>query len=469
MKPNVIFLMIDSFSANKFYGEKKSSTTPTLDRLISRGTYFAQAISVASTTVPSYSSVLTGLYPFQCVEKAQNVILMDTNLQTFVQKFIENGYDVFAELPEIVAISGLNKIFKNHNVFDTFATLYDDVGVTINNTLKSIKEPWFYYIHLMDLHGAAKNENNPELNKFHNTKFGKNNYEQMVSALDFWLGKIMSNIDFSNTLLIITSDHGSPTSEYTETMEKENQVSNKKRESSPTTSYKIGHKVATSFPEFMSPLRKKLAKTYVSKKNQSLTQDAQKRINELENLEMSSRNKRLFENAIMTTGNLFDEVCRIPLLFVGPGIPSNKIISTQIKNIDIFPTINEIIGFEKINNVSGKSLVPLLNDKDFNEEFILLQTITNNDDVKPKIGIRTSEYKYFRNEDPTDDSTFLFNLKNDPLEENNLAKMEPQKIESFEKIISDITGNLAMTKNKTNLTQEEIAHAEDILKKLGYV
>ncbi len=461
--------MIDSFSANKFYGKEKSSITPTIDNLISKGSYFQQAISVASTTVPSYSSVLTGLYPFQCVEKKQNIILMDTTLQTFIEKFENNDYDIYAELPEIIAISGLNKIFKNHNTFDTFSTLYDNVGHTINKKLTSLTEPWFYYIHLMDLHGAAKNHDNDELNKFSNEKFGKNSYEQMVSALDNWLGKIISTIDFSNTLLVITADHGSPTSEYDITMEKENQVSNEKREAIPSTSYKLGHKVVTNLPEFMSPLRKKLAKTYISKKNQSINQNAQERLNELENLEMTSRKKRLFENAIMTTGNLYDEVCRIPLLFVGHGVPENKIISNQIKNIDIFPTINEIIGFEKTNGISGKSLVPLLNDQDFENEPILLQTITNNDNIKQKIGIRTNNYKYFRNEDSSNDSLFLFDLKNDPMEEHNLANNQVEKIESFEKKIREITNNSSIRKNKTNLSEEEMDSAKDLLKKLGYI
>ena len=59
----------------------------------------------------------------------------------------------------------------------------------------------------MDLHGAAKNHDNDELNKFSNEKFGKNSYEQMVSALDNWLGKIISTIDFSNTLFELLYDH----------------------------------------------------------------------------------------------------------------------------------------------------------------------------------------------------------------------------------------------------------------------
>ena len=268
---------------------------------------------------------------------------------------------------------------------------------------------------------------------------------------------------------MITADHGSPTSEYDITMEKENQVSNEKREAIPSTSYKLGHKVVTNLPEFMSPLRKKLAKTYISKKNQSINQNAQERLNELENLEMTSRKKRLFENAIMTTGNLYDEVCRIPLLFVGHGVPENKIISNQIKNIDIFPTINEIIGFEKTNGISGKSLVPLLNDQDFENEPILLQTITNNDNIKQKIGIRTNNYKYFRNEDSSNDSLFLFDLKNDPMEEHNLANNQVEKIESFEKKIREITNNSSIRKNKTNLSEEEMDSAKDLLKKLGYI
>ena len=469
MYPNVIFLMIDSFSSKKFHGKEKTSITPTLDKLVSEGTFFEQAISVGSTTVPSYSSVLTGLYPFQCVEKNGNLLLMNSNLKTFIQKFEENKYNVFAELPEIIALSGLNKIFKNYNIFDTFATLYDDVGNTIQQKLTTLKQPWFYYIHLMDLHGAAEINSNPKLTNFNDGKFGKNNYERMVSAMDFWLGKILSKIDFSNTLLIITADHGSPTSEYDSAMEKENKTSNQKRDTSSKLSYRLGHKIVTNFPEFMSPVRKKLSETYTSKKNQSLTKNFQKRLKQIDNIETTSREKRLLENAVMSTGNLYDEVCRIPLLFVGYNVPKNKIIPNQIKNIDIFPTINQILGFETIDNIHGRSLVPLLSDEEFVEESILLQTIPNNDDIKPKIGIRTSDYKYFRNEESKNESLFLFNLKTDPLEENNLPDTESQKIELFEKKILEITNSSSVRKNKSELSQKDMDSAKDLLKKLGYI
>ena len=56
----------------------------------------------------------------------------------------------------------------------------------------------------MDLHNlfALPEEYNDE-------KYGKNNYEKMLSFIDFWLGKFLQNIDLKNTLIVISSDHGS--------------------------------------------------------------------------------------------------------------------------------------------------------------------------------------------------------------------------------------------------------------------
>ena len=469
MKPNVMFLMIDSFSANKFVGKTKTSITPNLNSLLSQGTYFEKAISVASTTVPSYSSMLTGLYPFQCVEKKDNVILFKTELKTFIKKFEEDGYHIFADLPEIIALSGLNKIFKTCNVFDTFSTLYDNIGLQIENKLSTLDEPWFYYVHLMDLHGSARMKNNSKIKNFSEKKFGKNNYEQMVSAMDYWIGKIASKINFDNTLLIITADHGSPTSEYDEIMEKENQESNEKRDRTSNISYKFAHKIVTHFPEFLNPIRKKLAKTYITQKNKSFTDNIQSRLNKLETTTLSPRNKRLLENAIMTTGNLFDEVCRIPLLFVGYSVPKRKIISQQVKNIDIFPTISEIIN-QNSNDISfGKSLLPLMNGQDFKEEPVFLQTITNSNEIKQKIGIRSSDYKYFRNEDEDSPTRYLFDLKKDPLEENNIAEKEPSIVNSMEQLISEIQLKGKPSNNESTVSKKEIGEAKKVLKKLGYI
>ena len=252
-------------------------------------------------------------------------------------------------------------------------------------------------------------------------------------------------------------------------MEKENKQSNEKRDSSSKLSYKIGHKVVTNFPEFMNPVRKKLSKTYLKQKNKSVTEDVQTRLSQLESDELSPRKKRLFENAIMTTGNLFDEVCRIPLLFTGFSIPKNKIISNQVKNIDIFPTLYEIISGNSDDNLVGKSLVPLFKDEQFFEDPILLQTIVNTDEIKPKIGIRTSNYKYFRNDEKEPKNRFLFDLNKDPLEENNIAENEDDKVTFFEQQISSILKKGKVSSEPTTISKKEMDDAKELLKKLGYI
>ena len=42
MKPNIVFLLLDSFRSDKCYGESKTSKTPNLDMLIKNSTYFSK-------------------------------------------------------------------------------------------------------------------------------------------------------------------------------------------------------------------------------------------------------------------------------------------------------------------------------------------------------------------------------------------------------------------------------------------
>ena len=63
MKPNILFLVVDSFRADRFYGKEKSSFTPTLDKLRDNGVYFCQNISSADGTILSLNSIFNGVFP----------------------------------------------------------------------------------------------------------------------------------------------------------------------------------------------------------------------------------------------------------------------------------------------------------------------------------------------------------------------------------------------------------------------
>ena len=64
-KPNILFLLIDAFIANRCYGENKSSKTPNIDYLIKNGTYFDEALSSSDDTSMSLASIFSGFYSFK--------------------------------------------------------------------------------------------------------------------------------------------------------------------------------------------------------------------------------------------------------------------------------------------------------------------------------------------------------------------------------------------------------------------
>ena len=56
--------------------------------------------------------------------------------------------------------------------------------------------------------------------EFKNPKFGTNNYDRMISAMDFELGEILKKINMEETIVILTGDHGADDGLYSIEMEK---------------------------------------------------------------------------------------------------------------------------------------------------------------------------------------------------------------------------------------------------------
>ena len=87
------------------------------------------------------------------------------------------------------------------------------------------------------------------------------------------------------------------------------------------------------------------------------------------------------------------------------------------------------------------------------------------------IGIRTSQFKYFRDRNDPNKRRFLFNLKKDPYEDNNIGN-ETKTVEEMENILKQITsGYEFLNDGKTTIetNDNDTKKIEDVLKKLGYV
>jgi len=474
MKPNILFFLIDSFRADKCYGEKKTSITPNLDSLIKNGVYFSQNICSAAVTVPSVSSILTSLYPFEAIILEENHFKFNPQKTTYIKKLIESGYHAYAIIPELESKMGLDQVFKdNIETYLSSSTLYDGLGDKILSKLESntLKEPWIYYLNFLDLHGSATFQLSEGPKEFQDEKYGINQYERMVSAMDVWIGKIIDKINLKNTLIVLTADHGSEVGIYTSEIES---YRKKIIEYKPGLAYKTTHKIMTNFPEFLQPLRKKLSKTYTNRKKDKIDKRKNIEFEKIENKYSQSNQKRIIQHSVKSIINVYDDRFRVPLILTGYGINNKKIITHQVRSIDIFPTIAEIVGLHDQKNLGrGHSLIPIIQGQKFEEFPVLVDSITNSPKsaTSDVVGIRTSQYKYFRDRTNPQKSIQLFDLSKDALEENNIASLRPEVIDNMEKKLLEIKGDgIFRIEDKKEVTDEsENLKIEDELKKLGYI
>ena len=115
--------------------------------------------------------------------------------------------------------------------------------------------------------------------------------------------------------------------------------------------------------------------------------------------------------------NLYEHSMKVPLIICGPGIPEDKISDALVYLYDLFPTLSELCALPAPANIDGKSIAPVIKGELEGVRTSLFTTYRNT--VR---AVRTAEWKIIRY--PERDYTQLFNLKNDPLEINNLAEDE---------------------------------------------
>ncbi len=175
-------------------------------------------------------------------------------------------------------------------------------------------------------------------------------------------------------------------------------------------------------------------------------------------------------------GMLYEGGIRVPFIIAGKGIKKiDEPIDEPISGIDIFPTLLELVGISEKQDwqLDGKSIVPLLNKKRFDREYIAFHfpayqknnRIIDGDTLAswrmvPGSAIRSKDYKlieYFTGESkPGDGSNLeLYNLQNDLGEQVNLIDSLPEiKQKLYSQLHQWRTENKAdYPFNKSNITK----------------
>ena len=193
----------------------------------------------------------------------------------------------------------------------------------------------------------------------------------------------------------------------------------------------------------------------------------------IKNKKLSPYEERLMKECGMHIAHVYDDRVRVPLILSGPNVPSGKVIKQQVRSIDIFPTITDLVGLTEKTKSHGISLVPLLKGEKLEERPVFMETAVNTSKSLSSntIGVRTSEYKYFRDRDVETKNIHLYDLKNDPLEEKNIYKEKPDVTKNMELELSKILNEQKITfeKSENTITDDEREQAITKLRKLGYI
>lgn len=146
--------------------------------------------------------------------------------------------------------------------------------------------------------------------------------------------------------------------------------------------------------------------------------------------------------------HLYEQLVHVPLIIKIPMGTNVKVIDIPVEQIDIAPTILDLVGIPIPSWMEGRSLVPLFKGKTLKPRPIFsMQLIKNRIFGRPitkgTIAIWDGNYKfiyYLENK-----KSLLFNLHLDPNETQNISEQYPQVVQNFVKLIEE---NLSLVNTK---------------------
>jgi arylsulfatase A-like enzyme/Tfp pilus assembly protein PilF len=227
-RPNILIVTIDTLRADRVrcYGYEKINT-PIMDQLSREGVLFEDVSCAVPLTLPSHTSIFTGLYPFSHKMRHNLSYIKGWDKLTLAEILRQQGYKTAAFIGSSILDSkfGLEHGFNIYD--DNFSDTKDQqwkayaekrastVAKSALDWLQQNKEgKFFLWIHFFDPHEPYIP---PEPFK---SQYPEKPYDGEVAYADSVLGKVFAKLKewqlYRNTLIIVTSDHGEGLGEHKE-------------------------------------------------------------------------------------------------------------------------------------------------------------------------------------------------------------------------------------------------------------
>ena len=406
--PNVLFLAIDSLRADATYGEH--IRTPNIDRYAASGTAFHQCVSTTTSTTPSFSSMLTGCYPPKHGVRGLQGYRLRSDLTTMAEAFAQGGYKTHAEatgplLKETGILRGFEDARHRQGYKVPFMNWRDEVAEKI----AAYVDPWFLMLHVWEVHRPYRAP--PDFTK----RWDKSGYEAAVAATDEWLQPIFEAAG-DNTIVVITGDHGEdyPDTPFEQKMLRAARKGRKK--------FKTGN----WFPWL---------------------------------------DKKLSGLVVGHGFALHEHLVRVPLIIAGPGVPTAK-IGEQVRHVDLFPTLMDLVGLEAPKGIDGRSLRPLMEGGELPEEPAYMEAVGVKLEGNRIEGARLPDWKLLRT-GGNRPSLYRLTGAGGPDEKHNVASRHPEVARSLEEFLDKVKKSEVVA--ESGMTDSEEAIVEQHLRDLGYL
>jgi len=235
---NILLVTLDTTRADRLgcYGYSLAHT-PTLDQLAREGVRFKNCRSHVPLTLPSHTTLMTGLYPPEHGLRINGQDALAPDLVTLPQIFSNAGYRCGAFIAATVLDHrhGLNRgceIYDDHIETPTISSEeYERTGHLPDLTppmrsgakvvdsalawLDTVRDrPFFAWVHLYDPHYPyERHEDLPQLRR-------EDPYDEEIAFADYQVGRLVKWLDRyglkRKTLIVIVGDHGESLGEHGE-------------------------------------------------------------------------------------------------------------------------------------------------------------------------------------------------------------------------------------------------------------
>ena len=407
---NVILITVDTFRPDHigYYGYNKD-TSPHLAAFSREGVFFKQAFSSSGWTTPGLISIFTGLYaPTHQVDIRG--LSLDEAAKTLPKLLRAAGY----RTPDIFFLSGIpnfqNLGLESYSERDRYLPDGDEILFKWLEA-EAEKGPFFLYYHYRDLH-LPYSPGSPFEEMYLPEAFS--------SPLGIW-GRIRwflarEKIELvKKNVMILRGDLDFDQLDH------------------PWVNALYDGEIKRMDELFFKRLRDTL--------------DSLKLRHNTLLIISADHGEELMDHGLVghvstyREGRLYDEVVRIPLIFWLPGVINDQVVVNElVQNIDVAPTVLDLLGLEQPEEMPGQSLLPLMNGTaGWRSRPVYLETseggyTANTEQYKRRYrAVRTQRWKLIH--DVSKNEFVLFDLQSDPAESANVVFDHPHVADSLRTLL----------------------------------